>query len=145
MPGPNPPVTHIALTVRRGEFDKVSEFYQEVFGWQKAREIDGPWGPVMWLTDRQGFQLELLSRDEVDRPGTQSLGHFCVSVPDEEFDAFVERLHNFGIEADEPKAHSREDLGDLDEEAAIYAAGRFTFFADPSGNRIELSSRSVSL
>ena len=139
-------MAHVGLTVTFDEFERVSDFYQHVFGWQKEREITGIYGRNQFLTDGHGSRIELIARTVVDRlpPPPEPPGHICFGVPDEEFDGVLARAREAGIDVPEPNVSTPESRGEIDARTGKPTTdgqvSRFVFLYDPSGNCLELSS-----
>lgn len=141
------PLRHVALTARTDQFEVVSRFYQDLFGWSKTRTMSAPHGGVHILADGRGGEIELLSREVVTRPArtAQPPGHICFSVPADEFDATIEAVRAAGVEVGEPRLSTPETRRELDENGTIRSDGgrhRYVFFYDPAENCVELSESS---
>jgi len=141
------PLRHVALTARNEQFESVSQFYQAVFGWTKTRDMSAPHGRVHILTDGQGGEIELLSREVVYRPprAPQPPGHICFSVAAADFDATVAAIRSAGVEVGEPRVSSPETRREVDEQGRSHSGGgrhRYVFFYDAAENCVELSESS---
>jgi catechol 2,3-dioxygenase-like lactoylglutathione lyase family enzyme len=139
-------MAHVALTVTFDEFDRVSDFYRDVFGWRTEREHNGAFGRHRFLTDGHGSHIELVARNVVERPRPtpEPPGHICFAVPDEELDAVLQRARDAGIEVAVPNVSTPELRNETDTRTGVPRTSawisRYVFFDDPSGNCIEVSS-----
>ena len=138
-------MAHVALTVTFEQLDQVSDFYQRVFRWRKERELNGSFGRHQFLTDDHGSHIELVARDVIERPKRtpQPPGHICFAVPDDEFDAVLQRAREAGVDVGEPNvstAAARNEVDATTGEPRSGANSRHVFIDDPSGNCIEISS-----
>jgi catechol 2,3-dioxygenase-like lactoylglutathione lyase family enzyme len=139
-------MAHVALTVTFEDLDRVSSFYEDVFGWRKERELTGVFGRHQFLTDDHGSRIELVGRTVVERPRRtpDPPGHICFAVPDDEFDAVLQRARLAGVEVGEPSISTPESRHEVDATTGVVRVGsgesRYIFIDDPSGNCIEVST-----
>jgi catechol 2,3-dioxygenase-like lactoylglutathione lyase family enzyme len=123
MTGPETPIrmAHVALTVTFDEFDRVSDFYRDVFGWRTEREHNGAFGRHRFLTDGHGSHIELVARIVVERPRLtpEPPGHICFAVPEEELDAVLQRARGAGVEVAEPNVSTPELRNETDARTGV--------------------------
>ena len=139
-------MAHVGLTVRVDEFDRVSSFYQEVFGWTVERELHGDFGHHQFLTDGSGSHIELIAREVIERPKPtpEPPGHICFAVRDDQFDALLERARRTGVAVGDPNVSTPDSRREVDARTGDARTGgrmsRYIFIDDPSGNCIEIST-----
>ena len=138
-------MAHVALTATFEQFDSVSTFYRDVFGWRVERELNGTFGRHQFLTDDHGCHIELIARSEVVRgPRTpEPPGHICFAVPDEQFDDVLHRVRDAGVDVGEPSVSTPQTRNETDARGAARTGtgvSRHVFIDDPSGNCVEIST-----
>lgn len=69
---------HVSIVVEKIGFAR--EFFSDMFGFRLIRQISFDWGEVYFLTDKNGFTLQLTCPKEWAEP-VNPYGHICFSVP----------------------------------------------------------------
>ncbi|MDY7099672.1 MAG: VOC family protein [Actinomycetota bacterium] len=111
-------VHHVSLNVV--DVPEARRFYVDVLGLTDLPRPDFGF-PGAWLGLADGRQVHLIGKPEYATPAPGQ--HFALQVPD--LDAAVAELRRRGIDVRGPKS--------------VPGSGRQCFFADPSGNEIELN------
>ncbi|PWN06519.1 VOC family protein [Rhodohalobacter mucosus] len=122
---------HVALSVT--DLDKSADYYRDIFGLDEIENLTAAEG-IRWFSLGEGKELHLIS--VLSGPITLNKAvHFAVSTP--QFDGFIERLENGGIEY----SSWAGEAGSI----TVRADGvRQVYVQDPDGYWIEVNSAGSS-
>ena len=122
---------HVALSVT--DLERSADYYSDVFGLNEIENLGGAEG-IRWFSLGEGKELHLISI--INEPVTLNKAvHFAVSTPD--FDGFIERLKNGGIDY----SSWAGETGSI----TVRADGvRQVYVQDPDGYWIEVNSAGSS-
>lgn len=118
---------HVGIPAHGDLYEQTVTFYERVFGWKRAREINGAMR-LCFLTDGSGGTIEVI---DVQGPAIPNPSHLAFAVPLDEFEAARDRLAEAGVAFDPVVDNGAGDL--------------LAYFNDPAGNRAQLVGRKVPL
>ncbi|MFJ9810975.1 VOC family protein [Streptomyces sp. NPDC101158] len=104
-----------------------AEFLAEVLG----LEVGAPFGPFLPVDTGNGVTLDYYDAEDTAFTPT----HYAFLVPDEEFDAMIDRLERMRVTYYADPQHS--DPGRINR----LFGGRGAYFDDPSGHNMEIITR----
>ncbi len=117
------PLEHVGIVASPATVGATRAFYVDVFGWHVLRES----ASFVFVGDGTGGRLELLIQDSAP---VAAPNHPAFLVPMDEFDAVLAKIRATGVPVDEPITNE---------------LGRLVFFADPSGNRVQIVARKQAM
>ncbi|GAA3399006.1 VOC family protein [Streptomyces roseoviridis] len=104
-----------------------AEFLAEVLG----LEVGAPFGPFLPVDTGNGVTLDYYDAED----SSFTPGHYAFLVPDEEFDAMIDRLERMRVTYYADPSHT--EPGRINR----LFGGRGAYFDDPSGHNMEIITR----
>ncbi|MBD3259990.1 hypothetical protein GF371_05185 [Candidatus Woesearchaeota archaeon] len=119
---------HVSITVT--DLDKTEKFYEELFGFERAKELEKDDKTVRWIKHRDlWIEMIQFKKKLPEQPNKENdvLGYRHIALMIDNLDEFYEKAKSIGAEISEPK---------------LYPSGeKRCILRDPDGNLIEVYSR----